>query len=82
MDDWGFAGPVFGLLTGVSLTYLQHVRLWVAGGDEVHLWSHGDLLVWDDGYFGDVEVFVAETSACQPAESVASCSPSAEGDRP
>ena len=60
MDGWGFDGPVFGPLSSVALTYLQHLRLfWTSCQQEADIRTTNGLLSWDGSYFGDLYIFVA-----------------------
>lgn len=62
MDDWGFAGPTFGPLTCVVQTYFTTLRLLDPDGGELWLEQFDDLVVWEDCYYGDLSIFVAEAS--------------------
>ena len=59
-DGWGFDGPIFGPLTTVSQTYFSLIRLIDEHDNELSLMTHRDLLCWQESYFGDMTVFVAE----------------------
>jgi hypothetical protein len=60
MDDWGFIGPVFGPLSAVVMTYLNHIRLYGLNGiDELWINTHDDMVVWEGDYYGDFEIVVA-----------------------
>jgi hypothetical protein len=58
LDEWGFAGPIFGPLEWFHITYLQTYRL---GRDnfEMEIAITEDMFVWEGKYYGDAEVFVA-----------------------
>ena len=61
MDDWGFDGPTFGPLSGYVHTYCSNFRCYAeCGTDEIWLETNGDMICWDDCYYGDMEVFIAE----------------------
>ncbi|MGE3818899.1 MAG: hypothetical protein AB7I30_05645 [Isosphaeraceae bacterium] len=61
LDDWGFAGPVFGPLDFVTQTYLAEFRLEgpASINDPVILRTSDDLVSWDGKYYGDLSVFIA-----------------------
>lgn len=60
MQDWGFDGPTFGPLNKVVQTYTSTIRLHGHdGNEELWLGGHGDMIVWDGAYYGDLCIFVA-----------------------
>jgi len=62
MDDWGFAGPTFGPLSCYVHTYCCTFRIHgERGAHEVWLEKHDDMIRWDGCFYGDMEVFIAET---------------------
>ena len=61
LDDWGFAGPVFGPLDWFHITYLQTYRFG-RGSFETEIAITEDMFVWDGKYYGDAEIFVAGKS--------------------
>jgi hypothetical protein len=62
MDDWGFDGPTFGPLSCYVHTYCSTFCIHGDGStSEVWLETHGDMIRWDGCFYGDMEVFVAET---------------------
>jgi len=64
LDDWGFDGPVFGPLSALSMTYLTTIRIYGhCLSDEVWIDTTHDLVQWEDGYFGDFEIFIAGPNA-------------------
>ena len=61
MDDWGFAGPVFGPLAHYVMTYCCNLRLHAENGDgEIWLNVADDLIQWEGSYYGDMAVFIAD----------------------
>jgi hypothetical protein len=58
MDGWGFDGPVLGPFEAVHFTYRTHIRCFPTHGegDELGLWFHDDMLVWQGKYYGDFEI--------------------------
>jgi hypothetical protein len=62
MDEWGFDGPTFGPLSSYVHTYCCHFRI---HGDcdtsEIWLEKHDDMILWNGFFYGDMEVFIAET---------------------
>lgn len=60
MDDWGFDGPTFGPLCAYVHTYCSNFRIHGAGDtSESWLDRHGDMIRWDECFYGDMEVFIA-----------------------
>jgi hypothetical protein len=60
MEDWGFAGPTFWPLSCYVHTYCCHFRIHGESiHDEIWLETHDDMIRWHDGYYGDMEVFIA-----------------------
>lgn len=60
MEDWGFVGPTFGPLSCYVHTYCCNFRIYGESiHDEIWLETHDDMIRWDDGYYGDMEVFIA-----------------------
>lgn len=60
MNEWGFAGPVFGPLSTVVMTYLRTIRLYALNGiDELWIDTHDDMAFWRGDYYGDFEIVVA-----------------------
>ncbi|HEY4311067.1 MAG TPA: hypothetical protein VGN12_16570 [Pirellulales bacterium] len=63
MDDWGFNGPTFGPLSAVVMTYLTTVRIYgTRPCDELWLDTTRDMVKWRGNYYGDFEIFVAEST--------------------
>jgi len=62
MDDWGFVGPTFGPLSCYVHTYCSSFRIY-ANWDATEVWldKHDDMIRWDGCFYGDMEVFIAET---------------------
>jgi hypothetical protein len=59
LEDWGFEGPTFGPLDYFHITYLS--RFAFSRGDADHdLSTTQDMFVFDEKYYGDVTVFIAE----------------------
>jgi len=62
LDEWGFVGPVFGPLSCYVHTYCCNFRIYgECDTNELWLEKHDDMIKWDDGYYGDMEVFIAGT---------------------
>jgi hypothetical protein len=62
MDEWGFVGPTFGPLSCYVHTYCSTFRIHGEfGTHEVWLEKHDDLIAWNGCFYGDMEVFIAET---------------------
>lgn len=60
MDDWGFAGPVFGPLSCYVHTYCCTFRIHAeAGNEELWLDMHDSMIHWDGCFYGDLTIFVA-----------------------
>jgi len=62
MDDWGFDGPTFGPISCYVQTYCGTFRIY--GEDhisEVWLETQDDMIRWDGCFYGDLEVFLANT---------------------
>jgi len=57
MDDWGFDGPVLDPYQFVHTTYASHVKLGKLDGNCDELLIYGDMLYYDDCYYGDWSVF-------------------------
>jgi hypothetical protein len=62
MDDWGSDGPTFGPLISCVQTYCTGFRIFgESGDDEIWIRTRGDMVLWDACYYGDMELFVADT---------------------
>jgi hypothetical protein len=59
LDEWGFVGPTFGPLSCYVHTYCCTFRIYGEFGSEVWLDKHDDMILWDDCFYGDMEVFIA-----------------------
>lgn len=57
MEDWGESGAYLGPLRAVHMTYMKHVRIEDVDGN---MWdiipSNGDLIYYDEVYYGDFTV--------------------------
>ena len=67
LEDWGLDGPVIGPCTSISSTYAAHIRLHDESDNELWLEYQGDLVVFDDVYYGD---FMIETTKPQASLTV------------
>jgi hypothetical protein len=62
LDDWGYVGPTFGPLSCYVRTYCSTFRIFGENdSEEIWLERHEDMIRWDGCFYGDMEVFVAET---------------------
>src|ERR1700722_6090674 len=61
MDDWGFDGPTFGPLSCYVHTYCCTFRIHGDGNtSELWLKTHGDMMLFEGCFYGDMEVFIAK----------------------
>lgn len=64
MDGWGFDGPTFGPLACYVQTYCCTFRIHCeSSAEELWLNVQDGMIHWDDGFYGDMEVFVAGADA-------------------
>jgi len=62
LQEWGFAGPTFGPLSCYVHTYCCTFRIHAEQiASEVWLEKHDDMMQSDGCFYGDMEVFIAET---------------------
>jgi hypothetical protein len=63
MDGWGFDGPTFGPLSSYVHTYCCTFRIHGdCGTRELWLETHDDMICWNGCFYGDMEIFIAETN--------------------